>query len=71
MNDNKAIKAIEGLIDTLNSANIALPIEMPLIVSVTPIEVNDISALTEIYYQNKELTKFSALDETIQKDENL
>lgn len=72
MNDNKAIKAIEGLIDTLNSANIALPIEMPLIVSVTPIDVNDISALTEIYYQNKELTKFSALfsvlDETIQKD---
>lgn len=72
MNDNKAIKAIEGLIDTLNSANIALPIEMPLIVSVTPIDVNDISALTEIYYQNKELTKFSALfsvlDETTQKD---
>lgn len=72
MNDNKAIKAIEGLIDTLNSANIALPIEVPLIVSVTPIDVNDISALTEIYYQNKELTKFSALfsvlDETIQKD---
>lgn len=72
MNDNKAIKAIEGLIDTLNSANIALPIEMPLIVSVTPIDVNDISALTEIYYQNKELTKFSALfsvlDESIQKD---
>lgn len=72
MNDNKAIKAIEGLIDTLNSSNIALPIEVPLIVSVTPIDVNDISALTEIYYQNKELTKFSALfsvlDETIQKD---
>lgn len=72
INDNKAIKAIEGLIDTLNSSNIALPIEMPLIVSVTPIDVNDISALTEIYYQNKELTKFSALfsvlDETIQKD---
>lgn len=72
MNDNKAIKAIEGLINTLKNTEMSLTIEMPFVLYVTPIDVNDISALVEIYYKNNDLIKFSALfpvlDETIQKD---
>lgn len=72
VNDNKAIKAIEGLINTLKNTEMSLPIEMPFVLYVTPIDVNDISSLVEIYYQNYDLNKFSALfpvlDETTQKD---
>lgn len=72
MNDNKAIKAIEGLINTLKNTEMSLAIEMPFVLYVTPIDVNDISALVETYYQNNDLNKFSALfpvlNETTQKD---
>lgn len=72
MNDNKAIKAIEGLINTLKNTEMSLAIEMPFVLYVTPINVNDISALVETYYQNNDLNKFSALfpvlNETTQKD---
>ncbi len=71
MNDSGAITAIEELIDSLRSANISPEIEMPLIVSITPIVADDIPALTEKYFQNEDLIRFSALfpvlDETAQK----
>ncbi len=72
MNDSGAITAIEELIDSLKSASISPEIETPLIVSVTPVAADDIPALTEKYFQNEDLIRFSALfsvlDETAQKD---
>ncbi len=72
INDSGAVSAIEELISFLKSTNISPEIEMPLIVSVTPVAADDIPALTENYFQNEDLIRFSALfsvlDETAQKD---
>ncbi len=72
INDSGAITAIEELIDSLKSANISPEIEMPLTVSVTPVAADDIPALTEKYFPNEDLIRFSALfsvlDETAPKD---
>ena len=72
MNDSGAVTAIEELISSLKSANVTPVIEMPLILSVTPVAADDISDLIEEYFQNEDLIKFSALfsvvDQTTQKD---
>ncbi len=72
MNDSEAVSAIGELIDSLKSTNVSPTIEMPLIISVTPVAVDDIPALTETYFQNNDLIRFSALfsalDKEIQKD---
>ncbi len=66
------IATIEELTDSLKSTNISPAIEMLLILSVTPVVADDIPALTEEYFENEDLTKFSALfpvlDKTTQKD---
>ncbi|MEY8425575.1 M56 family metallopeptidase [Lachnospiraceae bacterium 38-14] len=72
INDSGAVSAIEELIYSLKSANISPTIEMPLIMSITPVATDDIPALTEKYFQNEDLIRFSALfsvlDEVTQKD---
>ena len=72
INDSGAVSAIEELIYSLKSANISPAIEMPLIMSITPVATDDIPALTEKYFQNEDLIRFSALfsvlDEAAQKD---
>ena len=72
INDSGAVSAIEELIYSLKSANISPTIEMPLIMSITPVATDDIPALTEKYFQNEDLIRFSALfsvlDEAAQKD---
>lgn len=72
MNDSDAITAIEELIDSLKNTNVSPVIEMPLILSVTPVAADDIPDLIEKYFQNGDLIRFSALfsvvDKTTQKD---
>ena len=72
LNDREAILAIEELIYSLKNTDISPAIEMPLIISITPIAADDIPVLTEQYFQNEDLIRFSALfsvlDETTQKD---
>ncbi|MDE6925553.1 MAG: hypothetical protein K2P59_09900, partial [Acetatifactor sp.] len=72
MNDSGAVSAIEELIYSLKSANISPAIEMPLIMSITPVATDDIPALTEKYFQNEDLIRFSALfsvlDEAAQRN---
>ncbi|RKJ61791.1 M56 family metallopeptidase, partial [Roseburia sp. 1XD42-69] len=72
LNDREAISAIEELIYSLKNTDISPAIEMPLIISITPVVADDIPVLTEQYFQNEDLIRFSALfsvlDETAQKD---
>ncbi len=72
LNDREAISAIEELIYSLKNTDISPAIEMPLIISITPVVADDIPVLTEQYFQNEDLIRFSALfsvlDETTQKD---
>ena len=72
LNDREAILAIEELIYSLKNTDISPAIEMPLIISITPIAADDIPVLTEQYFQNEDLIRFSALfsvlDETTQRD---
>ena len=72
LNDREAISAIEELIYSLKNTDISPAIEMPLIISITPVAADDIPVLTEQYFQNEDLIRFSALfsvlDETAQKD---
>lgn len=72
LNDREAILAIEELIYSLKNTDISPAIEMPLIISITPIVADDIPVLTEQYFQNEDLIRFSALfsvlDETAQRD---
>ena len=72
LNDREAILAIEELIYSLKNTDISPAIEMPLIISITPIAADDIPVLTEQYFQNEDLIRFSALfsvlDETAQRD---
>ena len=72
LNDREAILAIEELIYSLKNTDISPAIEMPLIISITPVVADDIPVLTEQYFQNEDLIRFSALfsvlDETTQKD---
>ena len=72
LNDREAISAIEELIYSLKNTDISPAIEMPLIISITPVVADDIPGLTEQYFQNEDLIRFSALfsvlDETTQKD---
>ena len=72
LNDREAILAIEELIYSLKNTDISPAIEMPLIISITPIAADDIPVLTEQYFQKEDLIRFSALfsvlDETAQKD---
>ena len=72
LNDREAISAIEELIYSLKNTDISPAIEMPLIISITPVGADDIPGLTEQYFQNEDLIRFSALfsvlDETTQKD---
>ncbi|MEY8391912.1 hypothetical protein D3Z36_03030 [Lachnospiraceae bacterium] len=72
MNDSGAVTAIEELIDSLKNTNVSPVIEMPLILNVTPVAVDDIPNLIENYFQNEDLIRFSALfsavDNTTQKD---
>lgn len=65
MNDSGAVSAIEELIYSLKSANISPAIEMPLIMSITPVVTDDIPTLTEKYFQNEDLIRFSALFSTL------
>ena len=72
LNDREAISAIKELIYSLKNTDISPAIEMPLIISITPVAADDIPVLTEQYFQNEDLIRFSALfsvlDETAQKD---
>ena len=72
LNDREAISAIEELIYSLKNTDISPAIEMPLIISIMPVAADDIPVLTEQYFQNEDLIRFSALfsvlDETAQKD---
>ena len=72
LNDREAISAIEELIYSLKNTDISPAIEMPLIISITPVAADDIPVLTEQYFQNEDLIRFSALfsvlDEVTQKD---
>ena len=72
LNDREAISAIKELIYSLKNTDISPAIEMPLIISITPVVADDIPGLTEQYFQNEDLIRFSALfsvlDETAQKD---
>ncbi len=72
LNDREAILAIEELIYSLKNTDISPAIEMPLIISITPVVADDIPVLTEQYFQNEDLIRFSALfsvlDETAQRD---
>ncbi len=72
LNDREAISAIEELIYSLKNTDISPAIEMPLIISITPVAADDIPVLTEQYFQNEDLIRFfalfSVLDETAQKD---
>ena len=72
LNDREAISAIEELIYSLKNTDISPAIEMPLIISITPVVADDIPVLTEQYFQKEDLIRFSALfsvlDETAQKD---
>ncbi|NBH19875.1 hypothetical protein D3Z55_21345 [Clostridiaceae bacterium] len=72
LNDRETISAIEELIYSLKNTDISPAIEMPLIISITPVVADDIPGLTEQYFQNEDLIRFSALfsvlDETTQKD---
>ena len=72
MNDSGAVTAIEELIDSLKSTNVSPALESPLILSVTYVADDDIPALTEQYFQDEDLIRFSALfsvsDKTTQKD---
>lgn len=72
MNESGAVGAIEELISSLKSTNISPAIEMPWIVSVTPVAADEIPVMTEKYYQNEDLIKFAALfqvlDKTAQKE---
>ena len=72
LNDREAISAIKELIYSLKNTDISPAIEMPLIISITPVAADDIPVLTEQYFQNEDLIRFSALfsvlDETTQKD---
>ncbi len=72
MNDSGAVTAVEELIDSLKNTNVSPVIEMPLILSVTPVAVDDIPNLIENYFQNEDLIRFSALfsavDKATQKD---
>ena len=72
LNDRETISAIEELIYSLKNTDISPAIEMPLIISITPVVADDIPVLTEQYFQNEDLIRFSALfsvlDETAQKD---
>lgn len=67
MNDSDAVAAIEELIDSLKSTNVSPAIEKPLILSVTPVAADDIPALTEKYFQNEDLIRFSALFPVLDK----
>lgn len=72
MHDSEAVSALEELIYSLKSTNISPAIEMPLILSVTPVVADDIPAFAEEYFQNEDLIKFpalfSVLDETSRRD---
>lgn len=72
LNDRETISAIEELIYSLKNTDITPAIEMPLIISITPVVADDIPGLTEQYFQKEDLIRFSALfsvlDETTQKD---
>ena len=72
LNDREAISAIKELIYSLKNTDISPAIEMPLIISITPVVADDIPVLTEQYFQKEDLIRFSALfsvlDETAQKD---
>ena len=61
INDGGAVSAIEKLIYSLINANISPAIKMPLIMSITPVATDDIPSLTEKYFQNDDLIRFSAL----------
>lgn len=72
MRDSGAVSAIEELIYSLKNENMSPAIEMPLVVSITPVSTDDIPALAEKYFQNEDLIRFSALfsvlDEAAQRN---
>lgn len=67
VNDSKAVSAIEEMIYSLRSTNISPAIEMPLIISITSVAADDIPAMTERYFRDEDLIRFSALFSVLDK----
>ena len=74
LNDSNAISAIGNLLYSLNNGDMQNypTIEIPLITNVTYVSENNLSILAEEYFQNNNLTGFSAifpvLDTELQKE---
>lgn len=74
LNDSNAISAIGKLLYSLNNGDMQNypTIEIPLITNVTYVSENNLSILAEEYFQNNNLTEFSAifpvLDTELQKE---
>lgn len=71
--DEKAMTALAGLIFSLKNDPVQMPlIENPLIISITPIEPDNIETLAQEYFESENLTGFSAiftvLNTTTQKE---